>query len=187
MQNADTMVTSGWIGRMIRHIAIDSKVGVVCPVTNFAGNELKINVDYGNDEEMEAFGLKLARDNMGRSLDVAMAPLFCALVPRQVWDQVGTLDEGFQIGMFEDDDFSHRVHQAGFRIVAAEDCFVHHFGQGSFRKLDSIEYNEIFEKNRRRFEEKWKLKWQPHQTRPNVQPAFEEKPFLPADFVTRNV
>ena len=137
---------------------------------------------------MEAFGYKLAQDYMGRSLDVAMAPLFCALVPRRVWDQVGTLDEGFQIGMFEDDDFSHRVHQAGFRIVAAEDCFVHHFGQGSFRKLDSLEYNEIFEKNRRRFERKVETEMAaPPDASPNVQPAFEEKPFLPADFVSRSV
>ena len=183
MQNADTMVTSGWITRLIRHVGIDSTVGLVCPVTNFAGNEIKINAHYRDHEEMEAFAFKLAQDNMGRSLDVEMAPLFCTLVRRRVWDQVGELDEGFQIGMFEDDDYSHRVHQAGFRIIAAEDCFVHHFGQGSFRKLDSSEYHEIFEKNRRRFEEKWNLKWQPHKTRPKVRPAFEEKPYIPADFL----
>jgi GT2 family glycosyltransferase/glycosyltransferase involved in cell wall biosynthesis len=182
IQNADTMVTPGWITRLLRHIGTDSTIGLVCPVTNFAGNEIKINVSYRNCEEMEAFALKLARDNMGHSLDVAMVPLFCALVPRRVWDEIGPLDESFQIGMFEDDDFSHRVRRAGYRIIAAEDCFVHHFGQGSFRKLNSSEYNEIFEKNRRRFEAKWNLKWQPHKTRPEVRAAYEEKPYTPSDF-----
>jgi GT2 family glycosyltransferase/glycosyltransferase involved in cell wall biosynthesis len=186
IQNADTMVTSGWLTRLLRHIGIDSTIGLVCPVTNFAGNEIKINVSYRNYEEMEAFAFELAQDNMGRSLDVAMVPLFCVLVPRRVWDQVGKLDETFQIGMFEDDDFSHRVSQAGFRIVAAEDCFVHHFGQGSFRKLNSSEYNEIFERNRKRFEEKWNLKWQPHKTRPGVRAAFEEKRYIPAEFLLRD-
>lgn len=183
IQNADTMVTPGWITRLLRHIAMDSTIGLVCPVTNFAGNEIKINVNYRDYEEMKAFAFKLAQDNMGTSMDVAMLPLFCTLVPRRVWDQIGPLDESFQVGMFEDDDFSHRVLQAGFHIVAAEDCFVHHFGQGSFRKLNSSEYNEIFEKNRRRFEEKWKLKWQPHKTRPKVQASFEEKPYTPSDFL----
>jgi GT2 family glycosyltransferase/glycosyltransferase involved in cell wall biosynthesis len=183
MLNADTMVTSGWVTRLMRHIGMDAAIGLVCPVTNFAGNEIKINVSYGNCEEMEALAFHLARDYMGCSLNVAMAPLFCALVTRKVWEQVGKLDEGFQIGMFEDDDFSHRVQQAGFRIVAAEDCFVHHFGQGSFRKLDSVEYNGIFEKNRRRFEEKWNVQWQPHKTRPRVKAAFEEEPYIPADFL----
>jgi GT2 family glycosyltransferase/glycosyltransferase involved in cell wall biosynthesis len=181
--NADTMVTSGWITRLIRHIAIDSSVGLVCPVTNFAGNEIKINVSYRNVEQMESFATKLAQENMGLSLDVGMAPLFCALVPKRVWEQVGQLDESFQVGMFEDDDFSHRIREAGFSIIAAEDCFVHHFGQGSFRQLDAPAYDAIFERNRRRFEEKWNLKWQPHQTRPKVQPAFEDKRFIPADFV----
>jgi GT2 family glycosyltransferase/glycosyltransferase involved in cell wall biosynthesis len=183
IQNADTMVTSGWITRLLRHVGMDPTIGLVCPVTNFAGNEIKINVSYSNCEEMEAFAFKLAQDNMGRSLDIAMVPLFCALVPRRVWDQIGPLDESFQIGMFEDDDFSHRVRHTGLRIVAAEDCFVHHFGQGSFRKLNSREYNEIFDKNRRLFEEKWNLKWRPHKTRPEVRAAFEEEPYMPADFL----
>lgn len=183
MLNADTMVTSGWIARLMRHIGLDSTVGLVCPVTNFAGNESKINVGYRNYEEMEAFAFRLARENMGLALEVAMAPLFCALLPRRLWNEVGALDETFQIGMFEDDDFSYRVRQAGFRIVAAEDCFVHHFGQGSFRKLNSSEYNEIFDRNRRRFEEKWTLKWRPHTTRPGVKAAFEEERYLPADFL----
>ncbi len=181
--NADTMVTPGWITRLIRHNSADPTIGLVCPVTNFAGNEIKIDVTYRNYAEMEAFALSVAQEAMGRSLDVAMAPLFCALVPRRVWEEVGGLDEAFQIGMFEDDDFSHRIRNAGFRIVAAEDCFVHHFGQGSFRKLDSSEYNEIFETNRRRFEEKWKLRWSPHKPRPGVRAAFEEKAFLPVDFL----
>lgn len=183
MLNADTMVTSGWITRLIRHSWIDPATGLVCPVTNFAGNEIKVEVPYRDCVEMEAFALKLAQEAMGHSLDVRMAPLFCALVSRRVWEEVGGLDETFQIGMFEDDDFSHRIREAGYRIVAAEDCFVHHFGQGSFRKLDSSEYNQIFDKNRRRFEEKWNIRWLPHKTRPGVRAAFEEKPFVPADFL----
>ena len=37
--------------------------------------------------------------------------------------------------MLEDDDYSMRAREAGYRIVCAEDAFVHHFGETSFGKL----------------------------------------------------
>jgi GT2 family glycosyltransferase len=85
--------------------------------------------------------------------------------------------------MFEDDDLSLRVRQAGFGVFAAEDTFIHHFGQGSFSKLAGETYNRIFETNRKRFEEKWNQPWVAHRTRPGVRPAYEEKRFDPAEFV----
>jgi GT2 family glycosyltransferase len=46
-------------------------------------------------------------------------------VPSKVWREVGPLDETFQIGMFEDDDFSFRVRKAGYGIVPRR-LFIHH-------------------------------------------------------------
>ena len=132
---------------------------------------------------MERFATDLARRRTGEEIEIAVAALFCAIVRTELWKRIGGLDESFQIGMFEDDDFSHRIKEAGYRIAAAEDCFIHHFGQGSFSKLTPRAYNDIFEENRRRFEAKWKVEWKSHQPRPNVKPAFEEERFRPADFV----
>jgi GT2 family glycosyltransferase len=180
--NADTLVTSGWIGRLLAHLRADASLGLVSPVTNYAGNEIKINVRYRNRHQMEEFAIALARERQGQRLDIPMAPLFCALVSRATWNQIGELDQSFEIGMFEDDDFSHRIRQAGFRIAAAEDCFIHHFGQGSFSMLPSKDYNDLFERNQRRFEQKWKIQWQPHKPRAGVRPAFEELRYRPGDF-----
>ena len=45
---------------------------------------------------------------------------------------------------------------AGLRVLAAEDVFVHHFGEASFGHLfESGERSRIFEENKRRYEEKW--------------------------------
>ncbi len=72
------------------------------------------------------------------------------------------LDESFNIGMFEDDDFSHRIKLKGYRVVCAEDIFIHHFGQASFKKLiETGEYNRLWETNQAYFEKKWG-KWKPH-------------------------
>ena len=82
--------------------------------------------------------------------------------------------------MFEDDDFSLRIRRSGFRIALVEDCFVHHFGQGSFAKLAPAYYQEVFATNRRLFEEKWQIEWEPHKYRPGISDG--EGKFRPSDF-----
>ena len=181
--NIDTMVTSGWIGRLVRHFDRDPSLGLLCPVTNFAGNEVKINVNYTSRREMDQFARGLSAEKTGEKLEIPVAPLYCAMMPRSLWTRVGEMDTRYEIGMFEDDDLSLRVRQAGFKICAAEDCFIHHFGQGAFSKLDGDAYNRIFEANRRKFEEKWKQPWVVHRTRPGVRPPLEERRFDPANFV----
>jgi hypothetical protein len=113
-----------------------------------------------------------------------MAPLYCVLVPRKVWEVVGELDTAFGVGMFEDDDFSMRLRNAGYRVISAEDAFIHHFGNGSFAKLPTEESLKIFEQNRARYESKWGIDWQKHRMRPGVRPPFEELRLGPAEFLT---
>jgi hypothetical protein len=86
---------------------------------------------------------------------------------RDVWEDIGPLDERFEVGLFEDDDYALRVQAAGYRVVCAEDSFVHHFGQASIGKLAATgEYGSLFHSNRRRWEEKWGVPWQTHPLRP---------------------
>ncbi|MBI4877250.1 MAG: glycosyltransferase [Acidobacteria bacterium] len=180
--NADTIVTSGWVERLRRPARRDPAVGMVVAVTNFAGNEAKINADYRNAEEMQAFATARARECAGATLEVRVAPLFCALIPRPVWRELGELDQLYTVGMFEDDDYSLRARRAGYRLVTAEDCFVHHFGQGSFAKLDPERFERIFARNRERFEKRWGEPWQPHQYRPGIRPAHDETRYTPEQF-----
>jgi len=182
--NPDTVLPHGWMSRMVRHCERDRSIGAVAAVTNFSGNESKINFDYSNVLQMEKFAQTLAYEKAGQATDIAVAALYCVLVPRAVWDKVGELDAGFQIGMFEDDDFSLRIKTAGYRVVAADDCFIHHFGNGSFAKLPSQESLRIFELNKARFEQKWQTPWKPHQLRPGVRPPFEDNRQSPTEFLT---
>jgi len=93
-------------------------------------------------------------------------PLYCAAMRKEVLGKIGLLDESFRIGMFEDDDYSHRIKLAGYRIVCAEDIFIHHFGQVAFKTLiETGEYHAVFEKNKKLFEEKWGTQWIAHNHR----------------------
>jgi len=162
--NDDVVVTQGWLGKMVRHLE-DPQVGLIGPVTNWAGNEAKIDVDYDDLKAMEQFAERHMLEHAGKTFEIPMLAMYCVGFRKPLLDQVGFLDEQFGIGMFEDDDFSWRVRQAGQRVVCAEDIFIHHFGRASFSRMEQATYECLFEENRKKFESKWARNWQPHSYR----------------------
>jgi hypothetical protein len=89
--------------------------------------------------------------------------MFCMAMRRDVFERIGPLDQRFEIGLLEDDDYSIRARELGLRTVCLHDLFVHHFGETSFGELvPSGEYGEILAANKERFEEKWGRPWKPY-------------------------
>jgi len=84
-----------------------------------------------------------------------MLALFCAAMPRSVYEEVGPLDERFGIGLFEDDDYNRRVRETGRVVRCVRDAFVHHWQMGSFRRMPREEYFALYAENKRRYEDKW--------------------------------
>ncbi len=162
--NNDTVVPRGWLPRLLRHLD-DPQVGLTVAVTNFSGNESRIAVPYTTLDEMAVFADDYMSEHEGERFDIRVAAMYCVGMRRDVYERIGPLDEEFGVGMFEDDDYSHRARLAGFRVVCAEDVFVHHFGQASFSKLDAAAYEKLWKRNQTLFEKKWNVRWEPHRAR----------------------
>jgi GT2 family glycosyltransferase len=164
--NNDTLVLPGWRDGLLAHLQ-NSEVGLVGPVTNRTCNAAQIDAPYRTFAELEKFASdRTRRFGTPHQLELPMLAMFCVAMRREVFEKVGALDEQFAVGMFEDDDYSRRVRAAGYKIICAENIFVHHFGQASFGELcNNGEYDRVFESNRERFEKKWGVKWQPHARR----------------------
>ncbi len=175
--NNDTITPRGWLSRLLKHLD-DPRVGIVGPMTNFVGNEARLEVNYRTWAEMEEFAQDHTWKNHGRIADIHMLAMFCIAMRRDVFEEIGELDEQFGIGMFEDDDYSMRAKQKGYRVVCAADAFVHHFGQAAFGKLIRTgHYEQIFNENREKFERKWNIKWEPHRY---AELEFEEHTWEPS-------
>jgi GT2 family glycosyltransferase len=97
--NNDAIVPQGWLSRLLRHLD-DPQIGLVGPVTNFAGNEAQIEVSYRSWAEMEAFAQAFTWLHDTQIADIYVLAMFCVAMRRQVFDQIGPLDERFGIGMF---------------------------------------------------------------------------------------
>ncbi len=163
--NNDTLLPPGWLERMERH-ASDAATGLVGPVTNRTCNEAQVETDYTTWGGFVDAAQRRAMQMHGCSFDIPMTAMFCVAMRREVHARLGSLDEQFGIGMFEDDDYSARAHAAGLRVVCGEDVLVHHFGEASFGGLVSDgRYATLLDENRRRYEQKWGVTWTPHRRR----------------------
>jgi GT2 family glycosyltransferase len=150
---------------MVNHMRRNPDLGLLGPVTNNIGNEARIDIFYDDMAQMMARSSQYTRSHVGQLYPLRTAAFFCVMLKRSVFEKIGSLDEAFGRGFFEDDDYCRRIEQAGLKVACAEDVFVHHHLSASFNKLKSQDRQQLFEDNRKVYEAKWGP-WIPHQFRP---------------------
>jgi hypothetical protein len=161
--NNDTVVTRGWVRDLIRPLQIDPRIGMVGPLTNRIGNEQRVAVSYDDLREMASAARQLVRRSLRQTLAVRVLAFFCVALRRAMIDELGPLDEAYGVGYFEDDDYCMRAARAGWKMVVADDVFIHHHHSASFQALGNAA-SEQMARNRQLFESRWGP-WQPHRYR----------------------
>lgn len=156
----DTVVTEDWLTRLLMPL-LDASAGMVAPVMNESKGKCRIEVDYEDLSHMPEFSEAYTTSHQGELSEVKTLALSCAAMRRQVFYEIGPFDEGFEFGMFVDEDYSLRLQQKGYRLLCAEDVFIHHWGSATLDLLDFQTYWQIFNQNRARFETKWNITWKP--------------------------
>jgi GT2 family glycosyltransferase/glycosyltransferase involved in cell wall biosynthesis len=162
--NNDTYVTRGWVRDLIRPLLRDETIGMTGPLTNNIGNEQKIAIAYSNMQEMAAASAVFTAQHRRQTYEVRALAFFCVAIRRDVIAKIGLLDEEYQLGFFEDDDYCARAREAGYRLAVCDDVFVHHHLSASFGQLGTPERSALMKRNRELFESKWGP-WDPHRYR----------------------
>jgi GT2 family glycosyltransferase/tetratricopeptide (TPR) repeat protein len=155
--NNDTVVTPGWLQRLLSVLNRHPDTGIVGPMSNcVSGPQLVNDIGYTDLAALPAFAESWAAAHDGQSFELARAVGFCLLARRAVIKHIGGLDPQFGSGNFEDDDFCIRASLAGFKLRIARDSFVHHTGGQTF-KAAKIDYRASMERNWELFKAKWAM------------------------------
>lgn len=157
--NNDTILTTGWLRRVLDVLHSDPKIGLVGPTSNCVGSAQQIPVDYTHLNDLDGFAWDRRSRLLARGIPLTEETDkligFCLLFKREVLDAVGLLDERFGIGCFEDDDFCRRAIAAGYLAVIARDAFIHHFGSVTFQS-SGADLGQVLRNNQQVYRDKWK-------------------------------
>lgn len=182
--NNDTVVTMGWLRRMLDVLHSDERIGLVGPVSNNVSGEQRIDVGYEHFSELDGWAWDWGRDHGHELFETDRLVGFCLLFKREVVERVGLLDERFGIGCFEDDDFCRRANDGGFRCLIVRGAFVHHIGSATFR-ASGVDFASVMRENQRRYDQKWNGNGR-RQMASRAEPAPPPPGRLRPKFVIRN-
>ncbi|MCM3708084.1 MULTISPECIES: glycosyltransferase family 2 protein [Cytobacillus] len=155
--NNDTVVTDGWLNKMLSCLIKTPTAGIVGPRSNFVIKPQAIpTVPYKTMEEMHKFASEWSINHNSQSFEVNTLSGFCMLFNKNLLEKIGGMDEQFNPGYYEDTDFCLRARLFEKKLMVANDVFIHHFGSSSFnnkrkQKLITIRNNE------KKFLNKWNM------------------------------
>jgi len=116
--------------------------------------------------EIFAFGKLLPRNRATahyryRDLDLTTPQLVeqpaaaALLIRREVFEEVGPLDERFSPAWFEDVDYCRRLHDAGKAMYVVPSALARHYGGASLEHLSFASFNELWYRNMWLYARKW--------------------------------
>ncbi|MCK8490132.1 glycosyltransferase family 2 protein [Paenibacillus sp. MBLB2552] len=153
--NNDVTVSPRWLSNQLQALHSAADVGLVGPVTNYASGRQQVVIDWAEGEDFAQAAERYNHSDPSKWQDVQRLVGMCLMFKREVLERAGFFDEGYSPGHYEDDDFCYRARQLGYRLLICGDTLVYHEGSSSFRAQHPEGWNELLERNRLRFIEKW--------------------------------
>ncbi len=140
--NSDTVVTHGWLDRIVACGESDPRIGVIGPLSNAASHQsVPLTREHGAwaDNELPAWLTADATAALVAACSSRAYPRFpfvngfCYAIKREALNRVGYFDEDrFERGYCEENDFSFRALDAGFQLAVADDAYVFHAKSRSY-------------------------------------------------------
>ena len=144
-QNDDTIVTHGWLKKMINILNKNEKFGLINP--SWQGRPASVSIDQYNS---------ILEKNSGSFIETDLCRGFSIVFKRSVAEKIGKVDEIYSPAYFDDSDYSMTAMDAGFLCLKALDTYVyHHMNVTFFEVLKGKKWNELFEKNKLIYYKKW--------------------------------
>jgi GT2 family glycosyltransferase len=158
--NNDILVPPKWDEIFLSH---KGHGDLIACMSNVASGQQEVTGGYWGN--FDKWAIDFNRRHVGEYIESERLAFFCILIKREVFDKTGFLDEIFNLGSFEDDDYSIRAKKEGFKLIVAKDLFVHHYGHRTMQCM-GLDWRVLQKKNQKLLVKKWgnQLKntvWQP--------------------------
>jgi len=141
--NSDTIVSEGWLGKLMNCALSEDNVGMVGALSNAASWQSVPQIhDKNGDWNLNPLPAGMSVDEMASLVaeystraypNVGVINGFCQLISMDLLDKIGLLDEqAFPVGYGEENDMCARAVKAGFKLLIADDTYVFHAKSKSF-------------------------------------------------------
>ena len=150
--NSDTIVSPGWLDRLIACADSDPSIGLVGPLSNTASYQSIPALSAGGDWaenplpagwEIDGWATALAESSARLYPEIPLLNGFCLLIRREVIDAIGYFDEeAFGLGYGEENDYCLRARSAGWRLALADDAYIFHAQSRSYSHSRRRELSE---------------------------------------------
>ena len=149
----------GFTGAVNRGVAVSSGDIVI-----ILSNDVRVYADIATlvkaqllSDDRQVVGAELlSRDTGWNTFDGVIYPYiygYLMACTREVWDELGGMDEIYSPGDFEDVDFSTTAISKGMTLSVIEPTSVHHVGAGSYGYTEKRRERTVI--NQEKFKEKW--------------------------------
>jgi hypothetical protein len=138
----DTIVTAGWLERLVSLASTAADVGMVGPMSNHAPPAQRVEaIPYGIEwdetarpspwpaiDKVNRFARQWQEEHPGEAFEAESLGGGCVLLKRSVLQKLGTFPTRTPLGTFDTEALSTRVRGAGYRLLGCREVFVHSFG-----------------------------------------------------------
>jgi len=132
--NADIEVEEGWLKPLVDFLREHPDAGIVgCKQLRFNGKieSLGSRWDWRSKHFPHIGYGHLSHPEQDKVCEREMVTFSSVLIRREVWEQVGGIDEEYAAGYWEDTDFCMKARQLGWRIFCVPQSVVRHHVGGS--------------------------------------------------------
>lgn len=181
--NSDTIVTAGWLDKMVQPILDNPHIASVTPFTNagticsfptFMTDSPLPEVDL--DQYAEAFTL------FSYLLEIPTAVGFCMAINYSVYSAIGFFDEIYGLGYGEENDWCQRARMYGYKHVIQCSCIVYHDHGGSF---SSEQKQNLLKRNTKILTDRYPLYMQSVEKFVNADPLDNVRRLISARLATK--
>jgi GT2 family glycosyltransferase len=140
--NSDTIVTQGWLQRLLECGESDPRIGIIGPLSNAASWQSVPLLQAGGDWATNPLPDGYSVDDVAEVVSSSSRKVFprvpfingfCFVVKRSLMDTIGYLDEEmFPEGYGEENDYCLRAADAGFELAVADHAYVFHAKSRSY-------------------------------------------------------